>query len=294
LSALIKKLNMKLSEIPVLGIGMASDVSAVQPDFRKFIDQEPEISYLNFGAHYSQFERIKYYIQDLIDRGFPLVFHPINFNISINSKEDQYVLDAINRIVEYTKPKWMGQDIGIWVYGKQYLGSYLIPPILDMISINEVCKKYKYLSQNVNCPILLENPPVYFSVEKMSMNTFFRKIVDKINCGIILDIGHLIGYNQATGRDYKNIDITDFPFENVIEIHLAGLQYSQIGEDLNIIDQHAYPIDDLCWDFLEMHIHKMTNLKAITLEQEFCSNEVAFNNLEKAKFLFKPYFLNYA
>jgi uncharacterized protein (UPF0276 family) len=283
---------MNWLEIEPLGIGMASDVSAFMPDFREFIEnEESPINYLNYGAHYTQLERVKHYIDDLIQSDFDTVFHPINFNLATTEKEPQYVLDDIHKLLEYTKPKWMGQDIGLWTHNDQYLGAYLVPSILDEKGVEEVSKKISYLNEEFDIPFLIENPPVYFSLEKMHMLEFFHKVVKNTNCGLVLDVGHLIGYQQATGRSIDDMPIELYPFENVVEIHLAGLQFSQVGEDLNIIDQHAAPIHISCWNFLEEHIDKMVNLKGITLEQEYCETKVAQKSLkiaiEKFNYIFE-------
>src|SRR5688500_4643385 len=73
--------TMRYTDIPSLGVGLAADVSGVLPNYRNFLAPNRDvIDYLSFGAHYLQLNRIKHYISDLIDDGFPIVFHPINFN----------------------------------------------------------------------------------------------------------------------------------------------------------------------------------------------------------------------
>src|SRR5882757_4445152 len=259
---------MHFSELPVLGVGLAADVAGALPNFRLFLNGDDIVDYLAFGAHYVQKARIHHYISDLIDTHLPIVFHPINLNVAIDDKEEDEVLTGIQEIAGYCNAVWTGQDVGIWTYGNQYLGSFLVPPILDEESVATAARKVTSINAAMPCPFLIENPPVGVSIEAMHILDFMARTCELADCGMVLDIGHLIGYQQATGRSPRDMPINHFPFERIVEIHVAGLQFSKIGKNINIIDQHSYPVHELCWDFLREHAHRMTGLKGITLEQE--------------------------
>jgi uncharacterized protein len=277
---------MHFSNIPTLGVGLAADVSGVLPNYRNFLPPNSDtIDYLSFGAHYLQLARVKHYIDDLIGLGLPIVFHPINFNIALEESEDPEVVSKTAAIASHCNAVWTGQDVGLWTCRGQYLGSFLVPAIFDERSAVEVAKKVRYLNEVLPCPFLIENPPVTFSLETMHLLDFISIVAEDADAGIVLDIGHLIGYQQATGRQVNDMPLGRFPFDRVVEVHLAGLQFSRIGNDTNIIDQHAYPVHDLCWQFLEQNIDRMHNLKGLTLEQEFCEDELVLKHLRKARVL---------
>jgi uncharacterized protein (UPF0276 family) len=220
---------------------------------------------------------------DLIAQGFPIVFHPINFNVALGDEEGQEYIQQIKDIAKYTKAIWAGQDVAVWTYENQYLGSVLIPAIFDKKSAEDAAAKAAYLNTILPCPFLIENPPVCFSLENMHMLDYMGLVSKCADCGIVLDIGHLIGYQKATGRSLADMPLKDFPFERVVEVHLAGLQFSYSGEYIVVIDQHSQPVHDLCWSFFEEHSHRMKNLKGLTLEQEFCQNDLVLNHLRKAR-----------
>ena len=275
---------MHYTELPTLGVGLAADVSGIRPNYRDFLGSASDtIDYLSFGAHYVQQARVRHYIDDLVQSRFPIVFHPINFNVALSELESSRVSNDIVDIASYCNAVWTGQDIAVWTYRNQYLGSFLIPVIFDDIAVSEVAAKVKHLNSILPCPFLIENPPVGFSLETMHLIDFMRQVSEAADCGIVLDIGHLIGYQQATGRSPTDMPVARFPFDRVVEIHVAGLQFSKIGDHTNIIDRHAYPVHELCWQFLEEHVHRMTNLRGITLEQEFCENELVLKHLRKAR-----------
>jgi uncharacterized protein (UPF0276 family) len=274
---------MHFTELPVLGVGLAADVAGALPNFRNFLTGEDTVDYLAFGAHYVQKARIHHFIDDLIRSGLPIVFHPINFNVAVEDREEGEVVARTREIAEYCNAVWTGQDIGVWTYGNQYLGSFLVPPVLDEESIVSVARKTIQLNEAMPCPFLLENPPVGVSIEKMHLLDFMARVCELADCGMVLDVGHLIGYQQATGRAPRDMPIDRFPFERIVEVHVAGLQFSKVGGNVNIIDQHSYPVHELCWDFLREHLHRMTGLKGITLEQEYCRDELVLEHLRKAR-----------
>lgn len=279
---------MHFSDLPILGVGLSGDLSSTKPDFRQFLgNSEDIIDYLSVGAHYVQRPRIQYYIDDLIRSDFPIVFHPINFNVALGSSEDETVVRGVKEIIEYTKAKWAGQDMDVWMYGNQYLGPFVIPAILDEQSIESVSEKVVYLNRSLPCPFLIENSPVSFSLERMHILDFMRSVSEEADCGIVLDIGHLIGYQQATGRAISDMPVERFPFDRVVEIHMSGLQFSKIGSETNFIDEHSYPIPEMCWSFLRKHVDRMTNLKGITLEQEYARNEIVLKHLRIARMITK-------
>jgi uncharacterized protein (UPF0276 family) len=275
---------MHFTELPKLGIGLGADVSSVSPNFRAFIDNGVDsIDYLNFGAHFSQQRRVRHYIGDLIDGGFPLVFHPINFNTALADQEHPTYVDSLPSIARDASALWAGQDIGVWTHGGQYLGAYLLPVILDDASAHAVAEKIRTLDDMFHCPFAVENPPVYFSLERMHMLDFMSLVSEEADCGLVLDIGHLIGYQQATGRELNDMPLERFPFDRVIEVHLAGLEFSYSGDDTAIIDRHSAPIHELCWEWFTANARQMTSLKGITLEQEYGDNEMVLAHLRKAR-----------
>lgn len=278
---------MHYSEIPTLGIGLAADVAGGQPNYRNFLPPHgpDKIDYLSFGAHHIQLPRIKHFLSDLIHDRLPIVFHPVNFNISTCNTEEDDVVIGTRGIADYTSAIWMGQDVGIWAYRGHYLGPMLIPAILDEASVSETAAKVKYLQALMPCPFLIENPPVNACLETMHMLDFMRHVSEEADCGMVLDLGHLIGYQQATGRDRWDMPLANFPFERVVEIHVAGLQFSRVGSDLNIIDQHAYPVHDSCWELLEAIGPELKCLRGLTLEQEYCEDHLVLEHLRKARAL---------
>ena len=77
----------------------------------------------------------------------------------------------------------------------------------------------------------LEGPPLsYFACGNLTYAEFFSRVVERAPCGLVLDIGHAwTVYRYAEGNKTESFTtfwedfLGRFPFERVIQIHLAGL-----------------------------------------------------------------------
>ena len=72
-------------------------------------------------------------------------------------------------------------------------------------------------------PFLLENISYYWSMpgDDMTEAHFLRSIVEKADCGLLLDVANL--YTNAINHGYDALTfLDDIPMERVVEIHLAG------------------------------------------------------------------------
>jgi uncharacterized protein (UPF0276 family) len=281
---------MNFADLEPLGVGLAADVAGDKPNFRLFMDDakpDERIRYLNVGATHVQLPRVRRHIDDLVQAGFPMIFHPVTFN-PIDSLADAPEVERGNAdIASYTRARWAGQDAGAWTWNGQYLGQFLLPAVFDAESASEVAAKVALIEAALPCPFAIENPPVTFSVESMHVLDFIAQVSLQADCGIVLDVGHLMGYQHATGRAAGDMPLDRFPFERVIEIHLAGLQESVSGDQVNYLDRHDLPITEASWTFLREMLPRMRNLKGFTLEQEFCEDGQVRQHLRRAHALLR-------
>ncbi len=120
----------------------------------------------------------------------------------------------------------------------------LIPVPFTQESADNIISRVEIVQDILERPFLLENITRYMTVSdrEMSEAEFISTIVEKANCGILLDITnvHLNSYHH-------NFDALDFikslPLNRVGQMHLAG--FEDDGEVL--IDAHDAPVPDAVW-----------------------------------------------
>lgn len=275
---------MDWRQLDRLGLGLSADVASSRPDWRKFLGGANAIDYLNFGAHFNQLERLEYYISDIRGK-IPIVFHPLDFNVALGHDEPKHAIEGVANVIGYLGACWAGQDIAIWRLGGVYQDALLVPPVFDYPSVHEAAKKVKSLQAYLPCPFLIENPPVAFAMGDLHVLEFLGCVANEADCGIVLDIGHLLSFQAAVGRPYGELPWRTFPFDRVVEIHLAGLGESLVGGDLQLIDRHDLPITEESWELLQWLLPRTVNLKGLTLEQEFCDEHLICEHISRARSL---------
>jgi uncharacterized protein (UPF0276 family) len=273
-----------LDGLAPLGIGLAADLGGTSPNWRNFIGTNhdiPQFRYLNVAATWDQVEKVQHHVASLIEEHFHFVLHPININLVDTEPEQPHVLDGISRLANLCRANWIATDIGVWMWGNQYLGEFLVPPIFDHQTVEDVANKMAVLRDVFKQPFYVENPPVNFALEEMHVLDFMAAVSREGNCGLVLDIGHLLGYQYATRRALRDMPIADFPFDRVVEVHLAGLMRRFSGGYETYFDHHGCRISQDCWDFLSEFLPRMTSLRGITLEQEACNDALVSEHLNR-------------
>jgi uncharacterized protein (UPF0276 family) len=135
--------------------------------------------------------------------------------------------------------------------------------------------------------LLLEMPPLtYFGCGSLPIPAFFKEIVRRASCGLVLDIGHLWTVYRYTGAwRFQSVEgfiaefLDGFPMERVVEIHVAGLaehpaEAGERGPDGDSgalprwIDAHGAPIPELLFEMLDQVLShpRLKALKGLALE----------------------------
>ncbi len=129
-------------------------------------------------------------------------------------------------------------------------------------------------------------PLTYFACGSLPIPEFYREVVNRAPCGLVLDIGHHWTVYRYTGaRQLQSVEqfvaefLERFPLERVVEIHVAGLaphsgeaaeRTRNRDEDSlpHWIDAHGAPIPDVLFDMLDQVLShpRLTTLKGVALE----------------------------
>jgi hypothetical protein len=90
----------------------------------------------------------------------------------------------------------------------------------------------------------------------MSETDFIRAIAGRTGCGLLLDVNNV--FVSATNHGHSALDyLSDFPLDEVGEIHLAGHAEQRDDEgELLLIDSHDGPVADAVWKLYEIVISR--------------------------------------
>jgi uncharacterized protein (UPF0276 family) len=103
---------------------------------------------------------------------------------------------------------------------------------------------------------------MYMPGNEMPETDFIQEIVERADCGLLLDVNNVIVNSINLKFDAKKF-VDELPLDRVLQIHVAG--HKLIGD--YIIDTHGAPVIDPVFELLD-YVLKKTDVKGIMLERD--------------------------
>lgn len=177
------------------------------------------------------------------------------------------VLKVTNELAEKIPFGWINEDVGIWfLEGKSV--PYPLPPILTKESLNTCVQTVSHVMRELQTPLSIEVPGITdgasFQVGDMDLFEYFSELADRTQSLVTLDTGHLLGWEWSQERfgDEMYRHLENFPFHQVVEIHMAGSE----SKNGSFIDRHHGLLLAEQFELLEFLAPRCANLKVVTYE----------------------------
>lgn len=177
----------------------------------------------------------------------PLVLHGLDLSIGTPETLDESYCAKLETVINETDCHWYSDHISLTKINNIEVG-HLMPISFNEENIELIVSKVRSLTERITCPFLLENITYYYTVPHSSMDEveFIAKILDKANCGMLLDLNNL--YLNSLNHHYDPYAfLTKLPLERVVEIHLAGGSFK---ENMHV-DTHANAISKEVWKLFD-------------------------------------------
>ena len=157
----------------------------------------------------------------------------------------------------------------------------LLPIPLTEEVFKHVARRIKQTQDFLERPLILENPSTYlkFTQSTIAEPEFLRQLANETGCGLLLDVNnvYVTCYNSETDPfEY----LESFPWENVVQIHLAGHQNC----GTHIIDTHDRPVLSEVWELFRLAWKKTGGVSTLLeWDGNIPAFEVCHSELLKAK-----------
>jgi len=259
----------------ISGVGVSSTLDAALKLSRwRSEERQPawtKLGYLQLGI-YSHQEIPEELPELLREVGLPSVVHLLEINLMEPLSGQMSRLEPLLERVAKLQPRYVEEDLGLWSWGQTELEQHMLPPIFDDESVGVIAANVRELQAMLDVPFLVENPPIYFDLGTIDVLTFMQRVAEQARCGLVLDIGHLVGYCVATDRAPDEYLDAWTGIEHVREIHVAG--YNLLPDSASApmwYDNHADPIPEFALTLIEIACRRAGRFLPITLEQEGAS-----------------------
>src|ERR1700691_3605738 len=209
----------------------------------------------------------------MIDGGRPLAildrileqYRVVQHGVSIYFRS----AEALNRehpprvktLVERTKTPWLTDHLCWGSVDGRYTHD-LLPMPYTFEAAEITARKVREARDFLEVPIAVENVSSYaeFHVSEMTEWEFWNEVVERADCGILLDVNNIYVSSQNHGFDPFTY-VNSVPAERVAQIHIAG--HSKYRK--YILDTHDHPVIDPVWKLYSRAIGR-AGLTATLLE----------------------------
>ncbi len=273
-----------IEQLPALGIGASLSLSA-NPDPVKLVQMEGGPNFIEY-AGLVDVDQIIDEVDRLHKAGAPVLYHPSHINFCGSYSNSKTWLEATAKHIETVDSAWFAQDCAycFWQEGPGYstqLG-YFIPPIFNQASLDLAITRVKEVLDIVPVTVAIEPPPVCFVAGTLPLFSFFGELARKTDCAILLDMGHLVSYEMASGKRVRDA-LKDLPCERVVEVHIAGNRIQESAGGPIFVDAHECGIADQSWQMLEDLLPELPNVKAVCYECEGVDESMVMSILKRIR-----------
>ncbi len=185
---------------------------------------------------------------EVIKGTYPLVLHCTGLAIGSSTPLNFDYLARVKRLADELDSPWISDHIS-WgqVPGAHFHDLLPLPHTKEVAEY--VAERAKIVQDYLERPFALENVSVYVEAEESQMSEweFCSYIVEKSQTFMLLDVNNIYVSAHNTGFDYRDY-LKDLPWNQIIEIHLAGHTEKTTDTGKWIVDSHNRPVRKEVWE----------------------------------------------
>ncbi len=189
---------------------------------------------------------------EAISEIYPISMHGVGMSLGSVDGVNEAHLERLKILVERYQPAHVSEHLSWSHWNSIYLND-LLPLPYTRESLDVICNNIDKVQARLGRQILIENPSTYIDFKKsdFSEGDFFKAIVSRCDCRILLDINNV--YVSAFNNQFDPYEYIDsFPTDHISEIHLAGHSIKKLSNDTAIrIDDHGSEVRTEVWKLYE-------------------------------------------
>ncbi len=179
-------------------------------------------------------------VLDQILEQYQVVMHGVSMYFGSPEKPNRDHLKRLKALVKLTNTPWVSDHL-CWGSVDGTYSHDLLPIPYTIAAAKAAAAKIRYVRDCLEVPIAVENLSSYaeFTSSTMTEWEFLNEVVERADCGILLDVNNIYVSSKNHGFD-PYLYLNAIPPERVSQIHIAG----HSRHERFIIDTHdRAPID---------------------------------------------------
>lgn len=183
----------------------------------------------------------------------PVHLHGVSMSIGSADDLNFEYLKRLKELIDRIQPEVVSDHLCWTGVDGENLHDLLPLPYTEE-TIRWVADKIMRVQDFLGRRLVIENLSSYveFKTSQMREWEFLSEIVNRADCGLLLDINNV--YVSSRNHDFNPLDyLNGIPHERVAQIHLAG---HSVQDDGFLIDTHSTAVCDDVWTLYEWYTQK--------------------------------------
>lgn len=178
---------------------------------------------------------------------YKVVQHGVSMYFGSTDPLNREHLKRLKSLVRRTKTPWLTDHLCWGSVDGRYTHD-LLPMPYTMEAAKVAARKIRQAQDFLEVPVAVENVSSYaeFHISEMTEWEFLNEVVERADCGILLDVNNIYVSSRNHGFD-PHVYLNAVPAERVAQIHLAG--HSKFEK--YILDTHDHPVVAAGWKLYE-------------------------------------------
>jgi len=230
----------KRFNVPYLGFG----IGLRPPHYHDLLETSPQVDWLELISENFMLEGGRSLAMlDQFKERYRLIPHGVSLSIGASDPLDWDYLRRLKKLLQSINAPWFSDHLCWSQMGGAHMHN-LLPLVYTEDVAAFVADKIRVVQDFMERPFLVENVSSYveFKDSKMTEWEFLVQVVERADCGILLDINNV--YVSARNHEFDPVTyLTHIPPERVIQYHIAGHD----DRGIYILDSHDHPVRDDVW-----------------------------------------------
>jgi len=213
---------------------------------------------------------------------FPMVLHGVGLSLGSTDPLDLDYVDAIAGLAREVEPAWISEHLAWTSVGGRHHHELLPLPFIDE-SVETLATNIRAAQDRLGRRILVENSATYmaFACSSMSEAEFVCSVLERADCGLLLDVNNL--YVNARNHGFDPLVYLDaIPADRVGQMHLGG--HDDHGDLL--IDAHGSAVAEPVWALFAQAVARFPGVPvAIEWDRDVPAFEVLIAERDRARSL---------
>lgn len=231
--------------IPHLGFGLGLRI----PHYEYIFANHPKVDFFEIiSENFMITGGLPSYNLDRILEIYPVVMHGVCLSLGAPGPLDMSYLANLKKLARKTKTPWFSDHLCWTKFGSHHFHD-LLPLPYTKEAIQHVSDKARIAQDYLEIPIGIENLSAVaeFSSSQMPEWEFYRSVIEKANCFMMLDVNNIYVSSRNHHFDPKDY-VSGLDLSRVCQIHLAG--HSDKGD--YVLDTHDQPVREEVWELFKL------------------------------------------